>query len=256
MSLLAQQEAFLAAILDDEAPLPPGWGKRHQLGMQVYRGNYRSAQMDALADTYTRTAAYVGADAFRQASINHAIARPPSHWTIDAAGEGFAQTCAQLFGGNPEAEELAWLEWVMLELGSAPDCTPLSPEEFAATSAGFGDAEWMGLRLTFQPRAVARIVAHDLTALWQAGGEAAAHRFEGPQGCIAWREGERPTFKLVSAGAAEVFNAMALGAAYADAITILAGDAPSPEAIQQAATAAGAMLGDWLSEGLITALGA
>lgn len=136
-SLAEQQTVFLRAILDEGAPLPEGWGNSHAEGLAVYRGNHRSAIMGALAETFERTALCVGEQAFAQASINHAIAHPPSGWTIDEAGLGFEQTCAALFSDRPEVAELAWLEWVMLGLATAPDCEPLSPQDFAQAAAAF-----------------------------------------------------------------------------------------------------------------------
>ena len=41
--LATRQEAFLAAILDEGAPAPNGWGNSQAAGMAVYRGNYRGA---------------------------------------------------------------------------------------------------------------------------------------------------------------------------------------------------------------------
>ncbi len=245
----------MRAILDEGAPLPDGWGNSHAQGLSVYRGNYRSALMGALASSFERTARYVGEDAFRQAGINHLIAHPPVHWTIDAAGADFDQTCAGLFGDHPEVAELAWLEWTMLELASAPDTAPLSPQDFGAASAAFGDADWLGLGLTFQPRAAARTVGHDLTALWRALGadepHTGAQAHDPAQGCLVWREGERPTFQLVDADNARAFIAMQDGARYGDLIALLAGDNTDEAAIQTAAHAAGVMLGQWLGEGLV-----
>ncbi len=261
-SLADRQAAFMRAILDEDAPLPDGWGNSHTLGLSVYRGNYRSALMGALASSFERTARYVGADAFRQAGINHLIARPPAHWTIDAAGEGFDLTCAQLFRDNSEVAELAWLEWTMLQLASAPDTASLSPQDFGAASAAFGDAEWMGLRLTFQPRATGRIVNHDLAIVWRALAAAqdaphsAAQPGEKPHGCLAWREGERPTFQLVDPANARAFAAMQDGACYGDLIELLAGDRPDAAAIESAAHLAGAMLGLWLKEGMVIGIDA
>ncbi len=260
MSLAERQEAFLNAILDDAAPLPKGWGNSQAAGMAVYRGNYRHAVISALAETYERTALYLGEAGFRQASINQAIAHPPSGWTIDAAGEGFDGTCAKLFAKNPEVAELAWLEWSMLELATAPDTAPMSAQDFGAAAADFGDEEWGALRLTLQPRATARLVDHDLTALWQALGQEGAERPElqlpEPQTCLVWREGERPTFILVEADHAAAFAAMQSGATYTDMIGALIGEdaEPTPEVIQNAAMRAGAILGCWLQEGVVVGL--
>lgn len=257
MSTLAERQAsFLAAILNENAPVPSGWGNSQAAGMAVYRGNYRSALMGALAESYERTALYVGEKAFRQAAINHVIANPPTGWTIDDCGVGFAETCAAFFKDNPEVAELAWLERAMLDLATAPDTTPLTPQAFAEASAGFGEAEWTGLTLTFQPRAAARLVDFDLDAMWRAleTEQAAPARLDHPQTCLVWREGERPTFILAEADHAPAFAAMQGGASYAEMIGALIAEEPDPTPgqVQAAAMRAGAMLGLWLKEGLVT----
>lgn len=259
-SLAERQAAFMRAVLDDGAPLPEGWGNSQAAGMAVYRGNYRSALMGALESTFERTRRYVGEGAFAQAAIHHAIRNPPSGWTIDETGVGFDATCGELFGENPEVAELAWLEWAMLELATAPDGQALSPEEFAAASAEFGDEEWMALLLEFQPRAISRVVTSNLTGLWQAldadGLERPSPYLECPQGCLVWREGERPTFIVVEAENAEAFAAMQDGASYGELIGLLAGDEPSAEDVQGAAMRAGGYLGRWLQEGIVVRIAA
>lgn len=258
--LADRQAAFLRAILDEGAPLPEGWSNRQAAGMAVYRGNYRSAVMGALTATYERTARYAGEQAFRQASMNHAIKHPPSGWTIDEAGEGFDTTCTQMFAQNPEVAELAWLEWAMLALATAPDCSPMDPAAFGAATAEFGDEDWGDLRLDMQPRASSRVVDHDLTGLWKSLGEEGGNRpdprLPEPQSCLVWREGERPTFIQVEADHADAFAAMQSGATYGELIELLLGDDPdpSPESIQDAAMRSGAMLGRWLQEGMIIGL--
>ncbi|MEE4154248.1 MAG: DNA-binding domain-containing protein [Erythrobacter sp.] len=255
-SLTERQAAFMRALLDESAPAPQGWGERQQAGMQVYRGNYRSAAMSALAHAFARTAAHVGDAAFRQVAINHVITNPPSHWTVDAVGAGFAESCAAFFNQDPEVAELAWLEWTMLELATAPDAQPLKPQAFADASAGFGDADWMGLTLTMMPRAAARIVGHDLEALWRAAdaGERAALA-RSPRGCLVWREGERPTFAMAEPDNARAFEAMREGASYGEVIVLLSGEDAGPPALEAAAMRAGGFLGQWLTEGMIAALG-
>ncbi|MEL6541606.1 MAG: DNA-binding domain-containing protein [Pseudomonadota bacterium] len=260
-STLADKQAeFMRALLDQDAPLPEGWGNSHALGLSVYRGNYRNALMAALEETFERTGRYLGEEPFRTARINHAIANPPSHWTIDAVGAGFDDTCAKLFPNNAEVEELAWLEWAMLDLVGAPDETPVTPQDFAAASAGFGDAEWLGLGLTFQSRATSRLVTHDLTALWKSLSDPEAVRdlrgYEAEQGCLVWREGERPTFLMVEADSARAFDAVQKGARYGDLIELLAGQDADEAAIGDAAQRAGAMLGLWLQEGIVTGFSA
>lgn len=262
-TLAQRQDAFLNSILDENAALPKGWGNSQAAGLAVYRGNYRSALMGALAESYERTALLLGPRAFAQASINQAIAHPPAGWTIDEAGARFDETCAKLFPDNPAASQLAWLEWTMLELATAPDSAPMLAQDFASASAEFGDEDWGELRLEFQPRAKARLVTHDLETLWRALGSGEGvpdTALETPLTCLVSREDERPTFTLLEADHTPAFAAMQEGATYGELIAILLGDneepnhEPSGEDIQSAAMRAGGMLGAWLGEGLITGI--
>lgn len=261
MSDLAQrQEAFLASILDENAPVPKGWGNSQAAGMAVYRGNYRGALMGAMAATYERTAMLLGAKDFAQCCINHAIAHPPSGWTIDEAGKGFEATCKTLFPERPEIAEFAWLEWTMMQIGRSADAQPISAQEFAEASAQFDDEDWAGLRLGFQPQANARLVDHDLEAIWRRlegpDSEAGEVRLNHAQTCLVTREGERPTFTLLEHDHAACIALMQDGAQYADLIGALLHDHENPSAqeVQNAAMRAGGMLGQWLDEGLITAI--
>ena len=256
MSDLAErQAAFMRAIIDEDAPLPEGWGNSQAAGMGVYRGNYRSALVGALEATFERTRRYVGEEPFKRTAIRHLITNPPASWTIDDAGAGFDATCAERFGDNPEVAELAWLEWAMLEASRAPDTAPMTAQDFANATASFDDGDWMTLRLTFQPGIATRQLSHNLTRLWNALEADGAERPDiepNPTGCIVWREGERPTFMAVDPAEARAFAAMLSGANYGEIIALLAGPNPREDALQDAAMRAGQMLGGWLQEGLIT----
>lgn len=258
MTLAEMQAAFMAQVLDDEVQAPADWGKRHARGMEVYRNNYRSSLVEALLETYQRTARWVGEDAFRRAAAHHLIANPPSSWTIDEAGRGFDRTCAELFANDPEVEELAWLEWAMFDKFSAPDSVPLDAAGFAKATAGFVEDDWGAMCLTVQPGSVARELNHDLSAIWNSPEGKGQHRatitLDQAAGCLVWREGERPTFLMVDAEETRAFQAMASGMSYGECCMMLAGQEPSPEQARDAAMRAGAMLGRWLNEGLVAAL--
>ena len=262
--LLHAQQAFMAQVLDDNATAPADWNERQTAGMEVYRQNYRSAVMDAINSTYEQTRRWldegVGEGQFQRAAIHHVIAHPPASWTIDDAGAGFDATCQQLFPNDPAVAELAWLEWAMLAASRAGEAPPLTPEAFAQETAKYGDEDWASLTLEFVPGVVARTLEHDLHAMWQALG---SQGFERPQtelaerrGCIVWREGERPTFLMVDAANAQALNAAKSGMAYAEICVMLAGEGADEQALQDAAMAAGAMLGQWLGEGLLTGVSA
>ncbi|MEP3050626.1 MAG: DNA-binding domain-containing protein [Erythrobacter sp.] len=257
-SLAEKQAAFMSAILDDSAKLPEGWGNSQAIGIQIYRGNYRSALMGAFDETFERTARYVGEAPFKQVAAHHAIANPPGSWTVDDAGLGFDQTCVQLFTNNPEVAELAWLEWTMLQLAKAADSKPINAADFAASSAEFSDQDWTNLRLEFQPCSASRIVHHDLSAIWHSLSEDQSGALElgtvQERGCLVWREGERPTFIHVEPTESAAFAAFMDGANYGEVCEILAGQDADPDAIQQAAMDIGGMLGRWINEGIVTGI--
>ena len=257
-SLADRQAAFMAQVLDHDAPLPEGWGERHSAGMGVYRGNYRSSVIEALKSTYEKTERWVGEAAFQRAAAHHVITNPPSSWTLDDAGAGFDATCEELFRNDGEVAELAWLEWAMLEAFTSADIDPLSAQDFSTQTAGFGEEQWANMRVTFLPGASAREVRHDLRAIWNALDE---EEFERPQArndvphsVLVWREGERSTFMMGSAEEARAFQAAQAGTPYGEVCMLLEGEDPSEEQMHDAAMRAGALLGRWLNEGLIAAI--
>lgn len=255
MTALARlQEAFLACLHDDDAPLPPGIDATRAAGMAVYRNGYRARLLDVLADSYARTARLVGAEAFRQAAAHHLIAHPPSSWTIDRAGEGFADTCAALFAHDPDVAELAWLEWAMQSAFTAADDVALGHAEFAAATAAFDTADWERLVLKPVAGAALRRVTHDLPRLWRSLSDESAHAtvepLEARHWLLVWREGEEAVFALIPDHEGEALNAALDGATFGDICTRLA-KRLAPEA---AAAAAGAALTHWIELGLIGAV--
>lgn len=256
IALAAMQTAFLAQIRDESLPLPAGWNDRAAAGMAIYRNNYRTALVDALRETYTRTARWVGDDAFRQAAAHHLILLPSASWTLDAAGLEFDQTLAEVFAQDPEVSELAWTEWAMLQVFGARDAEPLDAASFAAATAGFGEAEWDGLRLHFLPRLATRLITQDLPAIWQQL-EAADTDFvpldaplAAPLACHVYREGEQPVFVTAPAYEYGALTAMLADASFGAVCELLAQQLGPDAAAQEA----GAMLGRWLHQGLIEAV--
>ncbi|WP_066682668.1 MULTISPECIES: HvfC/BufC family peptide modification chaperone [unclassified Sphingomonas] len=252
MTALARlQDAFLACLHDDDAPLPPGLDATRAAGMAVYRNGYRARLLDVLADSYARTARLVGAEAFHQAAAHHLIAHPPSTWTIDRAGEGFAETCAELFAHDPDVAELAWLEWAMQSTFTAADAAPLTHVGFAAATAAFDAADWERLVLNPVAGTALRPVTHDLPRLWRSLADDAdqptVERLAAPHWLLVWREGEEAVFALLPDHEGEALNMALEGETFADICAHLA-ERLAPE---EAAAAAGAMLAHWLELGLI-----
>lgn len=255
MSLAARQQAFMAAILDDDAALPEGWGARHAAALEVYRNNYRSSLVEALAATFERTQRWVGEESFRRAAAHHVIAHPPGSWTIDDVGHGFDATLAELFANDPEVAELAALEWAMHRAFVAGDVASLAVADFAEATAGFSEDDWAGLGFAFTPGAALLAVAHDVGALWNALKDedftAPDIGLAAPHLLLVWREGLRPVFRLMEEADGAAL-AMALGGGNFGDICSSLVERLGPE---EGVARAGALLGQWLQDGLIAGLG-
>lgn len=254
--LLAQrQEHFLGYILDDTRALPTNWNARHAAGLAIYRNAYRARLVDALRETYERTARWVGEDAFRQAAAHHVITHPPKSWTLDDAGAGFADTLNELFAKDREVAELAWLEWAMQRCFVAADAEPMDAAGFGEATAAFAEDDWAHMRLNFLPGTSQTAIAHDIGALWRALGQddpTPDYATSEPLHCVVWREGLKPVFMQVDAAEGAVLSDLLAGKPYGeacDALIDVLGD-------DLAAARAGAMLGRWLHHGLIAGVSA
>lgn len=252
--LAQQQAAFMAQVLDDEAVLPPGWTARHEAGMAVYRNNYRTALVEAMRATYERTARWVGADAFARAAAHHLILHPPNSWTLDMIGAGFPRTLAELFAQDPEVPELAELEWAMHCAFSAADAAPLDGLGLAAATAAFSEEDWGAMRIAFVPGCAVVPASHDLAALWQALADdpfvAPDYALAAPVCLQVWREGLSPVFRpveITEGGALE----MALGGASFGEVCAALVEALGEDA---GVARAGALLGEWIGDGLVASV--
>ena len=248
-SLAQMQEDFLARILSENDPSD---GRAD--GFAIYRNNYRSSLVEALRSTFERTERLVGEDSFRAAAAHHCIAHPPSSWTLDLAGAGFAATCQELFANDPDVAQLTALEWAMHHAFTARDVAPLDPAGFAAATAQFGEDQWARLKLEFLPSLNVGSTRFDLVTLWSSlaedRGEAELLGLDKPQSVITWREGERPVFVLRPEWEGRALAQMQSGATFQDACSILAEALGEDDAVSEA----GLMLARWLGDGLVAAV--
>lgn len=207
MSLQQWQADFIACLHDADVPLPRGWGAAMARGLEIHRNNYRHALMEAMRSTFERTLRWVGDASFEAAAAHHLVAHPPSGWTLDDVGAGFARTAATLFAREPEVADLAALEWAMHRVFVAADATALDLAGFRDATAGFEEDDWSGMRLLTLPGIGIVEVGTDCVALWRGlAGDARPpepSRLARPHAAIVWREGWQPVCCLVDAGEAE-----------------------------------------------------
>ncbi|WP_052223495.1 HvfC/BufC N-terminal domain-containing protein [Novosphingobium malaysiense] len=257
MRLALLQSQFLEGLRSDASALPAHWKQRERAGYAIYREAYRARLIAALHETYPRTARLVGNEAFQKAAAHHVITSPPTSWTLDDAGRGFAQTLEDLFRRDPEVAELAWIEWAMQNAFSARDMSPLDASGFSNVSAQFADEDWHDMRLDFVPALALRQVNHDCRTLWRALAQERANAavpssplLPEPAGCAVWREGLRATFTMLDGAEARALAMMIDGAGYGAACELLV----ALMGEEQALSVASAMLGRWLSHGWIASV--
>ncbi len=254
----------MAMLLDDSRDLPAGMEAQR---VDIYRNAYRARLVDALRETYPRTARWVGAEAFARAAAHHVISFPPSSWTLDAVGKGFPETLKELFYKDPEVSELAWLEWAMHLCFVSCDATPLDAAGFTKATESFEDDDWAMMRLRFMPGTQQASMEHRIDKLWRslleedsdANTQAKDARSE-PTGvdfrsgeslaCVVWRQAYTPAVLPVTAVEGKSLATMLEGAAYGELFAVLADELGEAAA----ASEAGAMLGRWLSHGLLVGI--
>ena len=249
MSLVATQSAFMAAILDVDADTIGG------AGMDVYRNNYRGALMAAMAETYPRTRDWVGQAAFYRAAAHHVLTHPPSNWSMDCAGAGFAETCAGLFANDGDVAELARVEWAMQMAFVAADAPHWTAADFAEATAEFGDADWESFRLVLHPSVALVPVHYNLPEIWNRliddpPDDNSAAQMDVPAACVVHRANDRAAFAMVSTAEADCLTQAQQGMDFA---AICAAHA-SGRSEDSAAAEVGAMLAHWLSQGWISAM--
>ena len=255
MTLAEQQSRFILGLMSDTAALPERWQRRERAGYAIYRNAYRARLIDALRETFPRTAQLAGEEAFQAAAAHHLITHPPASWTLDDAGRGFTETLKTLFPGDPDVAELGWVEWAMRVAFTVSEAAPLDGRGMLAATASFNDEGWQNLRLRFVPGLDARLVQHDIPALWRLLEEdIPAARNLAPlrdaRGCVVWREGLRPTFTAMGTAETEALIMMKDGATYGAACDQLIGQLGE----QPALALAGEMLAYWLASGWIEAI--
>jgi len=248
MSLLALQRQFRDWLVtgEDRAAAALDGGKDDTLaGLLVHQNNYRTALVSSLAETFQRLALWQGKDVFESAAARYIDARPPSGWTLDAYGEDFA---GFLRPDDPQAAEIALIDWTVAQVFIGPDAEALQPEALAVTN-------WETAVIRAVPSLLVLPITTNADVIWQAlaSGETspAAEVAEQDGALLVWRQGLEPVFRRAEAHEREVLAWSAAGegfAAICERLAVTLGE-------ETAVRTAGTLLGRWLAEGMVAAVG-
>ncbi len=247
MSLLALQRdvtAWLAAESEDAAER---LGSAARPGLEVYRNNYRASLTACLTETFERVRLWIGEERFLSTAAAHIDVTPPHAWTLDAYARDFPGTLAMLFPDDPEIYELGWLELALAEAFVGPDAPPLDP-------ASLSDVDWDKARLRLAPTLDIGRLRSNAAAIWSALSEEeappAAALLPEPATLLVWRRELTCCFRTAEPGEARAIELAGQGASFGAICAALIEDMGE----EQGVAVAGALLGRWISDGLLVAV--
>jgi Putative DNA-binding domain len=246
MSLLVLQRDFRDWLVtgEDSAADALGGGP----GTAVYQNNYRTALVSSLAETFQRLVLWLGDEAFETAAARYIDARPPSSWTLDAYGEDFTDFVATLWPDDPEVGEIALIDWTVGQVFVGPDADALAPQALAV-------ADWETAVIRVVPSLLVLPITTNADAIWQALATEEtpppADMAERGSALLVWRQGLEPVFRRAEAHERDVLAWSAAGQGFAAICEKLAATLGEEAAV----TTAGTLLGRWLAEGMIAAVG-
>ena len=213
-------------------------------GLAVYHNAYRAQLIDCLAETYSQTHAWLGGEAFLSAMREHIVATSPSGWTLGVYGAGFADTLARSYPNDPEAAELASLEWLLSRAFEVENAEPLPASAIAAI-------DWDHAVLDFVPSVAMVSATTNAGAIWSAltAGDAppAAAMLPDAGAMLVWRQGFSPCFRTVEPVEHQAILLAMRGGSFANLCATLV----EAHGEAQGLAVAGQLLAQWFADGLI-----
>lgn len=245
MSLLALQRDFRRQLTGPAGARQNGFGDRASDGLAVYHNAYRVQLTDCLAETFARSNAWLGGEAFVAVARAHIECSPPSGWTLGAYGARFAETLADHYPADPEVAELAHLEWLLSRAFEGADAPALASDAIVAI-------DWDHARVAFvaslRVAPVRTNAAAICSALAQGVAPPAAALLPEPGFLLVWRQGFTPCFRTIETIEHDALKLLAAGADFAAMCEVLVNARGETDGI----ALAGAMLGQWFEDGLIS----
>lgn len=248
MSLLDLQRDMRAWLArEEEAAADRLGGGDVAPGLRIHQNNFRVQLAACLEESFARTRDWIGGEAFHQAVVAHVARVHPSSWTLDAYPRDFPATLALLYPADPEIVELAWIDLALGEAFVAPDAVALTVEDL-------GGIDWDRAVLDFTPSLDLADLTTNAPAIWSAlaeGAEPPSVAYLPEAGAIlAWRDGEAPRFRAVDPLEYQTVLRARAGMPFPALCAALVAALGEGAGVARA----GAMLGQWLADGLIVGI--
>ncbi|MEO8175039.1 MAG: DNA-binding domain-containing protein [Sphingomicrobium sp.] len=244
MNLAQLQRELCEWIAADGMADQSGNSPRADAGLAVYRNNYCCQLTACLEETFPRTRAWLGDCAFHEAAERHIAVTRPAHWSLDAYPRQFPATLEKVYLNDPEIAELAWLESDLECAFVAADADPIQPGRLLTI-------DWDCAIIHFSPSLTVRRLTTNAPAIFSALSAGTSPPAVEPQptdaAIIVWRQDYVSCFRLVDRQEADALRALGHGAAFAKMCAVLVAELGQDRGTRRA----GAMLGQWISEGLV-----
>jgi len=245
--LIELQRDMRAWLVHEDEAAAERFGTGAGAGLRVYQNNYRAQLAARLEDSFARTRDWIGEESFHHAIVAHVERVPPSSWTLDAYPRDFPATLALLYPDDPEVAELGWLECALGEAFVAADA--------ATVAAGALDTiDWDRAVLHFTPTLDLGPLSTNVPAIWAAlaAGEMppAVELLPEPGAILVWRQDQVSRFRAIDQIERQALLAVRGGLSFAALCEAMVATYGQDDGIARA----GQLLGQWLADGLITAV--
>jgi uncharacterized protein (UPF0276 family) len=215
----------------------------------IYHHAYRARLAEVLADSFAKTALYMGTDAFDEQAQAFAVQQPPHTRSLGRYGDAFPAHLARSFPHNPELQELAQLDWDLRTRFDSADAPALDAAAVQAADPA-QEVNWLSWAQPLHPSLLLRSVSSNVVQLWRAIDDDAevpeAQLLDAPKTLAIWRKGQQPHFQTLDADEAAFVRHLQAGSSIESTADALAGTALLPDPSRLAG-----WLQAWLREGLL-----
>lgn len=247
MTLAALQRDFRDWLIDVPVAMDNWVDASARPGLDVYHNAYRVQLVECLKDTFEKTFLWLGEDAFTEAALNYVERTPPSGWTLGVYGKEFDGMLGELYADDPEVAELAWLDWTLSRAFAGADAAPMPTD-------GLADVDWDRAKLTLAPTIDVGPARTNAGAIWSAlsvqDDPPTAALLRSPAAMLVWREDFTPCFRLIDLIEQRALRLIGTGISFG----ALCGELVKELGQEPGIMKAGAMLAEWISNGLIVAI--
>ena len=215
----------------------------------IYHHAYRARLAEVLADSFAKTALYMGTDTFEEQAQAFAVQMPPLTRSLGRYGDAFPGYLSRCYPDNPELHELAQLDWDLRTRFDSADAPALDAATLQAADPAQAST-WLSWTQPLHPSLVLRSATSNVVQIWRAIDDDAdvpeAQLLDEPKTLAIWRKGQQPHFQTLDADEAAFVRELHSGSSIEHAADALAGTAQLPDPSKLTT-----WLQAWLRDGLL-----